>query len=76
MKLQQKKNNNAACKQLGGARGKLHIGTSGWSYKHWRGIFYPADVPVAGQLAFYSQQFDTTEINSSLSRRTSGSVPR
>jgi uncharacterized protein YecE (DUF72 family) len=48
--------------------GKLHIGTSGWSYKHWRGIFYPAGLPVSRQLPFYSTQFDTTEINSSFYR--------
>jgi uncharacterized protein YecE (DUF72 family) len=49
-------------------RGSLHIGTSGWSYKHWRGIFYPANLPVAGQLAFYSHSFDAAEINSSFYR--------
>lgn len=48
--------------------GKLHIGTSGWSYKHWRGIFYPANLPASKQLQFYSQQFDCTEINSSFYR--------
>jgi uncharacterized protein YecE (DUF72 family) len=48
--------------------GKLHIGTSGWSYKHWRGIFYPANLPVAQQLLFYSRSFDATEINSSFYR--------
>jgi uncharacterized protein YecE (DUF72 family) len=49
-------------------RGKLHIGTSGWSYKHWRGVFYPAGLPVSQQLLFYSSQFDVTEINSSFYR--------
>lgn len=48
--------------------GKLHIGTSGWSYKHWRGIFYPADLAVSQQLTYYSSKFDTTEINSSFYR--------
>jgi len=54
--------------QPGHSPGKLHIGTSGWSYKHWRGIFYPADLPVSQLLHFYSGQFDTTEINSSFYR--------
>jgi uncharacterized protein YecE (DUF72 family) len=48
--------------------GKLHIGTSGWSYQHWRDIFYPANLPVSQQLLFYSSRFDTTEINSSFYR--------
>ena len=48
--------------------GRLHIGTSGWSYKHWRDVFYPAGLPVSGQLSFYGVRFDTTEINSSFYR--------
>ena len=42
----------------------LHIGTSGWDYKPWRGVFYPAKL-VTIPLAFYSQSFATVEINSS-----------
>jgi uncharacterized protein YecE (DUF72 family) len=45
--------------------GQLYIRTSGWSYKHWRGSFYPANLPVSGQLEYYSQHFNATEINSS-----------
>lgn len=41
------------------------MGTSGWAYQHWRGTFYPPDVASADLLAFYAQQFDTVEINSS-----------
>jgi uncharacterized protein YecE (DUF72 family) len=41
----------------------LRIGTSGWIYKHWRGIFYPKDLPLKEWLAFYAQRFDTVEIN-------------
>jgi uncharacterized protein YecE (DUF72 family) len=48
--------------------GKVHIGTSGWSYKHWQGLFYPPDLAVAQQLPYYSSRFDTTEINSSFYR--------
>lgn len=39
------------------------IGTSGWAYKHWKGIFYPRKLPVDEELAFYSEAFDTAEIN-------------
>jgi len=45
--------------------GKLYIGTSGWSYRHWRGIFYPEDLPYGEQLQYYSRHFPTTEVNSS-----------
>jgi len=48
--------------------GKVYIGTSGWSYKHWRGLFYPVGLAASQQLPFYSSNFDTTEINSSFYR--------
>ena len=47
---------------------KVRIGTSGWSYKEWRGIFYPAALKPAEQLAFYARHLDTTEINNSFYR--------
>ncbi|MDF2460108.1 MAG: hypothetical protein K0S79_2524, partial [Nitrospira sp.] len=31
----------------------VHIGTSGWHYKHWVGPFYPADLPAKGMLSWY-----------------------
>ena len=43
----------------------VHIGTSGWHYKHWVGPFYPTDLPVKGMLSWYVQQFDTVELNNS-----------
>jgi len=43
----------------------LYIGTSGWAYKHWRGIFYPPGVAQAKWLEFYSQHFSTVELNNS-----------
>jgi len=45
--------------------GKIHIGTSGWSYKHWREIFYPATLKPTDYLAYYADHFQTTEINTS-----------
>ena len=44
---------------------KIHIGTSGWHYDHWRGPFYPEDFPTQEMLSFYSDIFDTVEINNS-----------
>lgn len=42
---------------------KLLIGTSGWTYSHWKGIFYPPDLPARERLHFYAQHFPTTEVN-------------
>ncbi len=43
----------------------VHIGTSGWNYKHWLGRFYPEHLPGDEMLPFYSTYFDTVEINNS-----------
>ena len=51
------------------ARGRCFIGTSGWSYKHWRGPFYPAGMSGgAAQLDFYAERFDTVEVNGTFYR--------
>lgn len=42
----------------------LHIGTSGWSYKHWSGIFYPEDIRPAKYLEYYVNHFECVELNS------------
>lgn len=43
---------------------KIYIGTSGFSYAHWeKGIFYPLDLPKTKQLEYYSQHFQTVELN-------------
>ena len=43
---------------------KIYIGTSGFSYPHWeKGVFYPLDLPKAKQLEYYSQHFQTVELN-------------
>ncbi len=46
----------------------IRIGTSGWVYQHWRGIFYPPEVPPRDWFAHYSHTFDTVEINNSFYR--------
>src|SRR5579872_691397 len=48
--------------------GKVHIGTSGWHYKHWLGPFYPPKMPPSKMLRFYVERFDTVEINNSFYR--------
>jgi uncharacterized protein YecE (DUF72 family) len=46
----------------------IHIGTSGWSYKHWANIFYPPEVKPANYLSYYAQHFAVTELNASFYR--------
>lgn len=41
----------------------IYIGTSGYSYPHWKGIFYPESLPQSKWLKFYSQYFNTLELN-------------
>jgi len=43
---------------------KIYIGTSGWVYKDWQGLFYPKDLPQNKWLEYYSQKFKTVEVNS------------
>jgi len=45
-----------------------YIGTSGWSYDHWRGLFYPEELSKGKWLEFYVEKFDTAELNSSFYR--------
>ncbi len=52
----------------------LFLGTSGWIYKHWMGIFYPPKLPGSEQLAFYTEHFPTVEVNFSFYRLPERSV--
>lgn len=46
----------------------LYIGTSGFSYKEWKGHFYPEDLPASKMLEYYSSQFNAVEINNTFYR--------
>ena len=46
----------------------IHIGTSGWSYKHWRGTFYPENIKVKDHFRYYREHFNTVEINNTFYR--------
>ncbi|TMQ20633.1 MAG: DUF72 domain-containing protein [Candidatus Rokuibacteriota bacterium] len=48
--------------------GRLFLGTSGYVYGHWRGVFYPPRLPQRDWLPFYAQQFATVELNNSFYR--------
>lgn len=56
----------AARRSAGGAR--HFIGTSGWSYKEWRGIFYPRELPSRQWLDHYATHFCSVEINATFYR--------
>ena len=47
---------------------KILAGTSGYSYKGWRGHFYPEDLPQDQWLNYYSRQLPTVEINNTFYR--------
>jgi uncharacterized protein YecE (DUF72 family) len=47
------------------AHGRTHIGTSGWSYNHWQGPFYPEELPHDSWLQYYTEHFQSVEINNS-----------
>lgn len=50
-------------------KGVIWIGTSGWSYNHWIGCFYPPDLRPWDWLSFYASRFPTVEINNSFYRQ-------
>ena len=48
--------------------GRARVGCSGWQYKHWRGDFYPPDLPQTKWFEHYAARFDTVEINNTFYR--------
>jgi len=46
-------------------KSRIHIGTSGWSYDHWVGPFYPDGLSGDEFLGHYAKSFRTVEINNS-----------
>lgn len=40
-----------------------HIGCSGFYYNHWKGLFYPEDLPKSKWFNFYTERFNTLELN-------------
>ena len=54
----------------------MRVGTSGWSYGHWEGPFYPAKLPDRQRLAFYASRFPTVEIDATFYRLPSEQAVR
>jgi len=42
---------------------KIHVGTSGYGYKEWKGIFYPEKISPREMLHFYGERLNAVEIN-------------
>jgi len=47
---------------------RARIGTSGFSYKEWKGSFYPEKMKAGDMLAFYGEHFSTVEMNNTFYR--------
>src|SRR5256885_657232 len=52
----------------------LYVGTSGYSYKEWKGSFYPEDLPDKQMLRYYGERFRSVEINNTFYRMPKASV--
>lgn len=50
------------------SRGAVGIGTSGYQYPHWQGVFYPDELPRAHWFEYYTRYFAVTEINNTFYR--------
>jgi uncharacterized protein YecE (DUF72 family) len=44
-------------------KGEFRVGTSGWQYEHWKGVFYPENLRRGDWFAHYAAHFDAVEIN-------------
>jgi uncharacterized protein YecE (DUF72 family) len=53
---------------------RTYIGTSGWSYKEWKGSFYPPTLPADQMLRHYASRFSAVEVNNSFYRTPSEAV--
>ncbi len=53
---------------------ELYAGTSGYSYKSWKGFFYPDDLAADEWLGFYASQLPAVEINNTFYRMPKKSV--
>lgn len=49
-------------------KAKVYIGTSGWSYDHWVDRFYPPELKKSEWFPFYTQYYNTVELNMSFYR--------
>lgn len=57
-------------------KGCISVGTSGWHYDHWKETYYPEELSTEDQLAHYSGDLDSVEINNSFYQIPSGKTLR
>jgi uncharacterized protein YecE (DUF72 family) len=62
-RLEMEKTQEFPCRAVARKQDRLHIGCSGWFYWHWRGAFYPAELPTKDWFARYARAFKTVELN-------------
>ena len=53
---------------------KIHVGTSGFGYKEWKGKFYPEKISPKEMLRFYAERFGTVEVNNTFYHMPTESV--
>ncbi len=53
---------------------ELRVGTSGWSYKEWKGSFYPEKIKSTEMLAWYAERLGTVEVNNTFYRMPKAEV--
>ncbi len=53
---------------------QLYCGTSGYSYKEWKGPFYPKELPGKEMLRYYSARLPAVEINNTFYRMPSAAI--
>jgi uncharacterized protein YecE (DUF72 family) len=53
---------------------QVHVGTSGYSYREWRGSFYPEDLKNADMLRFYAERFPCVEVNNTFYRMPKAAI--
>jgi uncharacterized protein YecE (DUF72 family) len=51
--------------------GQIRIGIGGWTFRPWRGSFYPPDLPQKKELEYASRQLGAIEINATFYGRQS-----
>ena len=53
---------------------RIRAGTSGFSYKEWKGPFYPEKLPSKEMLGYYAERLSTVEINNTFYRMPKASM--
>ncbi|HRU05068.1 MAG TPA: DUF72 domain-containing protein [Candidatus Brocadiia bacterium] len=59
---------------MANTQGTLRIGTCGYTYEHWRDVFYPADLPPSQWLEFYAKHFNSLELKATFYHTTSDAM--